>query len=255
MFEITNADTGRVVDTMTSDSRGIAASNPIPLGRYYVQEVQVPRFYQLNNEKVEAKLKVEGDVVQIEMYNDPANIQTTIEKTGNYTVDAGSNMRYDFTNIANNSNVTLDNFFWHDRIPTDAVRAATLTTGTYNARVWYKITFKTNMNDYRTLADNLLSTNAYSFKIDSGSLKLAAGEYVTDIRFEFGTVPTGFKMTEKATLLVYVPDYMANGYNIINRADCGGSYQGEWDNAASAWVTKIYRAPTYTKPTLPQTGF
>lgn len=255
VFEITNADTGRVVDTMTSDSRGIAASNPIPLGRYYVQEIQAPRFYQLNSEKVEVKLKVEGDVVQIEMYNDPANINTSIEKTGNYTVDAGSNMRYDFTNIANNSNVPLDSFFWHDRIPTDAVRAGTLTTGTYNARVWYKITYKTNENDYRTLVDNLLSTNRYSFKIDSGSLKLASGEYVTDIRFEFGTVPAGFKMTEKATLLVYVPAYMSGGYNIINRADCGGSYQGEWDNSTSTWVTKIYRAPTYTKPTLPQTGF
>ena len=255
VFEITNADTGRVVDTMTSDSRGIAASNPIPLGRYYVQEVQAPRFYQLNSEKVEVKLKVEGDVVQIEMYNDAANINTTIEKTGNYTVDAGSNMRYDFTNIANNSNVPLDNFFWHDRIPTDAVRAATLTTGTFNARVWYKITYKTNMNDCRTLADNLLSTNRYSFKIDSGSLKLASGEYVTDVRFEFGTVPAGFKMTEGASLYVYVPEYMTGGYNIINRADAGGSYQGEWDNATSTWVTKIYRAPTYTKPTLPQTGF
>ena len=255
VFEITNADTGRIVDTMTSDSRGIAASNPIPLGRYYVQEVQAPRFYQLNSEKVEVKLKVEGDVVQIEMYNDAANINTTIEKTGNYTVDAGSNMRYDFTNIANNSNVPLDNFFWHDRIPTDAVRAATLTTGTYNARVWYKITYKTNVNDYRTLADNLLSTNRYSFKIDSGSLKLASGEYVTDVRFEFGTVPAGFKMTEGASLYVYVPEYMAGGYNIINRADAGGSYQGEWDNSTSTWVTKIYRAPTYTKPTLPQTGF
>lgn len=255
VFEITNADTGRVVDTMTSDSRGIAASNPIPLGRYYVQEIQAPRFYQLNSEKVEVKLKVEGDVVRIEMYNDAANINTSIEKTGNYTVDAGSNMRYDFTNIANNSNVPLDNFFWHDRIPTDAVRAGTLTTGTYNARVWYKITYKTNVNDYRTLADNLLSTNRYSFKIDSGSLKLASGEYVTDIRFEFGTVPAGFKMTEKATLLVYVPAYMSGGYNIINRADCGGSYQGEWDNSTSTWVTKIYRVPTYTKPTLPQTGF
>lgn len=255
VFEITNADTGRVVDTMTSDSRGIAASNPIPLGRYYVQEIQAPRFYQLNSEKVEVKLKVEGDVVRIEMYNDPASINTSIEKTGNYTVDAGANMRYDFTNIANNSNVPLDNFFWHDRIPTDAVRAGTLTTGTYNARVWYKITYKTNENDYRTLADNLLSTNRYSFKIDSGSLKLASGEYVTDIRFEFGTVPAGFKMTEKATLLVYVPAYMSGGYNIINRADCGGSHQGEWDNSTSTWVTKIYRAPTYTKPKLPQTGF
>ena len=255
VFEITNADTGRVVDTMTSDARGIAASNPIPLGRYYVQEVQAPRFYQLNTQKVEIKLKAEGDVVQIEMYNDAANINTSIEKTGNYTVDAGSNMRYDFTNIANNSNVPLDNFFWHDRIPTDAVRAATLTTGTYNARVWYKITYKTNVNDYRTLADNLLSTNRYSFKIDSGSLKLASGEYVTDIRFEFGTVPAGFKMTEGASLYVYVPEYMAGGYNIINRADAGGSYQGEWDNSTSTWVTKIYRATTYTSPTLPQTGF
>ena len=102
---------------------------------------------------------------------------------------------------------------------------------------------------------NLLSTNRYTFSIDSGSLKLASGEYVTDIRFEFGTVPAGFKMTEKATLLVYVPAYMSGGYNIINRADCGGSYQGEWDNSTSTWVTKIYRAPTYTKPTLPQTGF
>ena len=67
------------------------------------------------------------------------------------------------------------------------------------------------MNDYRTLADNLLSTNRYSFKIDSGSLKLASGEYVTDVRFEFGTVPAGFKMTEGASLYVYVPEYMTGG--------------------------------------------
>lgn len=255
VFEITNADTGRVVDTITSDARGIAASNPLPLGRYYVQEVQAPRFYQVNAQKVEVKLKVEGDVVQIELYNDPAYIKTTIEKTGNYVVDAGSSMRYDFTNIGNASNVPLNNFFWHDRIPTDAVRAQTITTGTYNARVWYRITYKTSRNDYRTLSDNLLSTNRYSFKIDAGSLKLASGEYVTDIRYEFGTVPAGFKMTEKATLLVYVPEYMANGYNIINRADAGGSYQDEWDNATSAWVTKIYRGSSYNRPTLPQTGY
>lgn len=183
VFEIENAETGRIVDTITSDSRGIAASNPLPLGRYFVREIKAPRFYQLNTQKVEVKLKVEGDVVRIEMYNDVASIKTSIKKTGNYTVDAGDNMRYDITNVANQSNVPLDNFFWHDRIPTDAVRVGTITTGTYNARVWYKITYKTNKNGYRTLADNLLSTNRYSFKVDSGSLKLAIGEYVTDIRY------------------------------------------------------------------------
>lgn len=255
VFEVENAETGRIVDTITSDSRGIAASNPLPLGRYFVREIKAPRFYQLNTQKVEVKLKVEGDVVRIEMYNDAASIKTSIKKTGNYTVDAGDNMRYDITNVANQSNVPLDNFFWHDRIPTDAVRVGTITTGTYNARVWYKITYKTNKNGYRVLADNLLSTNRYSFKVDSGSLKLAIGEYVTDIRYEFGTVPAGFKMTEKATVYVYVPPYMANGYNITNRVDCGGSYQGEWDNSTSAWVTKIHRAPIYTKPTLPKTGY
>ena len=255
VFEIENAETGRIVDTITSDSRGIAASNPLPLGRYFVREIKAPRFYQLNTQKVEVKLKAEGDVVRIEMYNDAASIKTSIKKTGNYTVDAGDNMRYDITNVANQSNVPLDNFFWHDRIPTDAVRVGTITTGTYNTRVWYKITYKTNKNGYRVLADNLLSTNRYSFKVDSGSLKLAIGEYVTDIRYEFGTVPAGFRMTEKATVYVYVPPYMANGYNITNRVDCGGSYQGEWDSSTSAWVTKIHRAPIYTKPTLPKTGY
>lgn len=255
VFEIENAETGRVVDTITTDSRGIAASNPLPLGRYFVRESKAPRFYQLNTQKAEVKLKVEGDVVRIEMYNDAASIKTSIKKTGNYTVDAGDNMRYDITNVANQSNVPLDNFFWHDRIPTDAVRVGTITTGTYNARVWYKITYKTNKDGYRVLADNLLSTNRYSFKVDSGSLKLAIGEYVTDIRYEFGTVPAGFRMTEKATVYVYVPPYMANGYNITNRVDCGGSYQGEWDSSTSAWVTKIHRAPIYTKPTLPKTGY
>ena len=255
VFEIENAETGRIVDTITTDSRGIAASNPLPLGRYFVRESKAPRFYQLNTQKAEVKLKVEGDVVRIEMYDDPAIIKTSIKKTGNYTVDAGDNMRYDITNVANQSNVPLDNFFWHDRIPTDAVRVGTITTGTYNARVWYKITYKTNKNGYRTLADNLLSTNRYSFKVDSGSLKLASGEYVTDIRYEFGTVPAGFRMTEKATVYVYVSPYMGNGYNITNRVDCGGSYQGEWDSSTSAWVTKIHRAPIYTKPTLPQTGY
>ena len=255
VFEIENAETGRIVDTITSDSRGIAASNPLPLGRYFVREIKAPRFYQLNTQKVEVKLKAEGDVVRIEMYNDVASIKTSIKKTGNYTVDAGNNMRYDITNVANQSNVPLDNFFWHDRIPTDAVRVGTITTGTYNARVWYKIRYKTNKHDYRTLADNLLSVNRYSFKVDSGSLKLASGEYVTDIRYEFGTVPARFRMTEKATVYVYVPPYMANGYNITNRVDCGGSYQGEWDSSTSAWVTKIHRVPIYTKPTLPKTGY
>jgi len=264
VFTITNAETGRVVDTITTDASGVAASNPLPLGRYYVQETKAPRYYQINPRKAEVKLKVKGDVVRLEVYDDAANLKTTIQKTGNNTVDAGSNMRYDISNISNSSNVALDNFFWHDRIPTDAVRAGTFTTGAFNARAWYKVKYKTNKNDYRVLAENLMATSNYSFKIDSASLKLAADEYVTDIRCEFsGSVPAGFKMTSNATLYVYVPSNMTAGYSIINRADAGGSYQGEWDSSACTWTTKINKplpklpqlpqAPTPSK--LPQTGY
>ncbi len=269
IYEITDSQTGRVIDTITSDARGIAASNPIPLGTYYVQQVQAPRFYQINNQKVEVKLKVKGDVIRVEVYNDASNLKTTIQQSGNYTVDAGSNMRYDIFNIANTSNVPVDKFFWHDRIPTDAVRVASITTGTYNARVWYKITYKTNKNDYRTLADNLLSTSNYAYKVDSASLGLAADEYVTDIRYEFtSTAPAGFKMTAKATIYVHVPSNIPPNYTIINRADVGGSYQGEWDSAACSWTTKVntnkptvtVTPPTVIVPTpppykLPQTGY
>jgi len=92
---------------------------------------------------VQITLKVKGDVIRVEVYNDASNLKTTIQQSGNYTVDAGSNMRYDITNISNNSNVSVTNFYWHDRIPTDAVRVGSITTGAYNARAWYKITYKT----------------------------------------------------------------------------------------------------------------
>ena len=35
-------------------------------------------------------------------------------------------------------------FFWHDRFPTDCATAKSITTGTYNARLNYRVTYKTN---------------------------------------------------------------------------------------------------------------
>ena len=45
---------------------------------------------------------------------------------------------------------------------------------------------------YRTLASNLLTSTNYSLSLNAATLRLAQGEYVTDVRFEFGTVPSGF---------------------------------------------------------------
>ena len=252
VFEITQARSGKVVGYIVTDARGVAASGPLPLGRYFVTEVSAPKYYQLSGEKMEAEIEYPSQIIKLSAYNKPASLGVTIKKSGNYEVQSGQSMSYDFSGIANTSNVALNHFFWHDRIPTDATRALSISTGTYNARLYYKVTFKTNLNDYRTLASNLLTSNNYSLSLNAATLRLAQGEYVTDVRFEFGTVPSGFSSVVKPTMRVQVLGIVSNGYQIINRADVGGQYLNEWQTAKTTWVTTVRR---FNTTPLPKTGY
>ena len=252
VFEITQARSGKVVGYIVTDARGVAASGPLPLGRYFVTEVSAPKYYQLSGEKMEAEIEYPSQIIKLSAYNKPASLGVTIKKSGNYEVQSGQSMSYDFSGIANTSNVALNHFFWHDRIPTDATRALSISTGTYNARLYYKVTFKTNLNDYRTLASNLLTSNNYSLSLNAATLRLVQGEYVTDVRFEFGTVPSGFSSVVKSTMRVQVLGTVSNGYQIINRADVGGQYLNEWQTAKTTWVTTVRR---FNTTPLPKTGY
>ena len=252
VFEITQARSGKVVGYIVTDARGVAASGPLPLGHYFVTEVSAPKYYQLSGEKMEAEIEYPSQIIKLSAYNKPAALGVTIKKSGNYEVQPGQTMSYDFSGIANTSNVALNHFFWHDRIPTDATRALSISTGTYNARLYYKVTFKTNLNDYRTLVSNLLTSNNYSLSLNAATLRLAQGEYVTDVRFEFGTVPSGFSSVVKPTMRVQVLGSVSNGYQIINRADVGGQYLNEWQTAKTTWVTTVRR---FNTTPLPKTGY
>ena len=134
--------------------------------------------------------------------------------------------------VANNSNVPLENFYLHDRFPTDCATAKTITTGTYNTRLNYQITYKTNYNDYRVLATNLLSTNNYAF--DLSAISLMQDEVVTDVRLEFGKVPAGFASVVKPTVTIQTSANLANGYQVVNRADAGGQYMSQWETGRAA---------------------
>ena len=244
VFEITQARSGKVVGYIVTDARGVAASGPLPLGRYFVTEVSAPKYYQLSGEKMEAEIEYPSQIIKLSAYNKPAALGVTIKKSGNYEVQHGQAMSYDFSGIANTSNVALNHFFWHDRIPTDATRALSISTGTYNARLYYKVTFKTNLNDYRTLASNLLTSNNYSLSLNAATLRLVQGEYVT--------VPSGFSSVVKPTMRVQVLGTVSNGYQIINRADVGGQYLNEWQTAKTTWATTVRR---FNTTPLPKTGY
>ena len=250
VYEIVNARSGKVVDYITTDARGVAASKPLPLTRYQLREVTAPAYWQLDPTVHDVTLEYPGQIIKLSAYDKPSSLGVSITKRGNAQVMAGQSMRYDLT-VANTSNVPLESFFWHDKIPYDVARPTTLTTGTYSARLNYRILYKTNYNaSYQVLASNLLTGNNYSFALNA--IPMQAGEVMTDIYFDFGKVPVGFQSTANPTLSVMVNGNAVNGYQMVNRADVGGKYQGTWQTATASWVTIIRRL--WNTPTLPKTG-
>lgn len=252
VFEIARADTDLVVGYMVSDYRGVAVSEPLPLNRYVVREVTPPAFFQLNSREFEVELKVQNDIVRVEMQNSSAQISTSVKKSGNTIVTPGQQMRYDFSDICNLSNVPLQNFYWHDELPS-SVRLNTIHTGTWSQPgLLYSVTYRTNKNSsYRTMASGLLSTQAYDLDCTSSKLGLAADEYITDFRFEFGEVQPGFREAGKPMILVTVLPGLANGTRFANRTDAGGQSGGKWFSSSFTWVTEV-SAPQLEYP---KTGY
>lgn len=290
VFEIMNADTYQTVGQMISDASGVAASSGLPIGRYMVKMITAPAYYACSDKEIEVRLKINNDVVRTEMQCKSVTLGTKISQKTNNTIKAGSSMRVDITEAKNASDVRLDNFNIHIKVPTDAARISTLNTGTFNSAVWYSISYKTNMQDYRKLAGNLLSTSRYTYDLSTKSLGLQAGEYVTDIRMEFGTVPAGFAATSKTAYSLYVLSSVYNGYKMTCRAELGGQYNtttvstnhvtstwgngtgtstgstgtsgtaaisgnsGQWTTNASTWTTTVSNPGKYPSK-LPTTGY
>ena len=98
-----------------------------------------------------------------------------------------------------------------------------------------------------------MSTQSYDLDCTPSKLGLAADEYVTDFRFEFGTVQPGFREQDKPMILVTVNQGLLNGHRFANRTDVGGQYGGKWFTSSFTWVTEV-SAPT---PVLeyPKTGY
>ena len=250
-YELVRERSGKVVDYITTDARGVVASKPLPLGRYLIREVSAPAYYRLSAETFDVTLEYAGQIIKLAAYNKPVELGVSITKRGNAQVMAGQSMRYDLT-VANTSNVPLESFFWHDKVPYDTARVTTLTTGTYSARLTYRILYKTNYaSSYQVLASNLLTSNNYSFALNA--IPMQAGEAITDIYFDFGKVPVGFQSVVSPTLSVMTYANAVNGYQMVNRADVGGKYQGTWQTTQASWVTIIQRL--YSTPALPKTGY
>ena len=250
VFEIYDK-AGNLVDTIRSDSRGLAVSKPLPLSRYTIREVKAPANYGVNETELTAYLEQEGQIVKFEVTNKSLTTGVSITKTGPKEIMAGQPVRYTFSGIANTSNVRLDSFYWRDTLPAE-VRLDTVVTGTYNFPGTYKITYRVNGGEYQTLADNLSTSKNYTLAASATALGLASNERITEVMFVFGQAPAGFAQVEKPYLHCTAVDNLAST-SFVNVADVGGVYNGQWVQAVSRWVTTVYGKPVI--PTLPRTGY
>ena len=229
VYMITDAN-GRIVNMIQGNVNGVAYSGPLAVGTYFVQQVKAPTGYQLNGAQFSVRVSSTNDNIRAEVYNKAANYNASVQVHGQTTAVAGGSLKYWF-NIQNNSTCAMDNFFVNLKLPTDAIRATTFYTGTYtNTQTTYSIQYKTNMNDYRTLASGLNSQSQYAYDLSTIGLGLSNGEYVTDIRLVFPTVVAGFRDSVSPVLDCYVLSTVANGTNASVRAEIGGLAEGYYSN-------------------------
>lgn len=253
VFEIYNARTNRLVDTIKTDKNGLAVSKPLPLARYKIVESKAAEFYGLDKTPIEVEIEYAGQIVKACMTNKSLSTNVSIKKTGYVEVMPGQLVRYNFAGIANNSTTALGSFYWRDTLPVKAVRLQTIYTGTWNTPGNYKIVYRTNLSrdTWRTLADNLSTSKNYVLDASPAALGLAANEYVTEFMAAFGIVPANFRQVEAPRVDCKALAKLTGGTQFVNQADAGGVYNGQWIMATSRWVTRIY-APS--KP-LPRTGY
>ena len=251
VFEIYDK-AGNVVDTIKSDRNGRAVSKTLPLSRYTVREIKAPANYSINPTVMTAYLEFNGQIVTFEVQDSSVSTGISIKKTGPVQAVPGQPIRYVFSDIKNSSTIALDSFYWRDQLPTQ-VTLSKIVTGSYNQPLSYKVVYKTNLSgDYRTLADNLSTSKVYVLDARPAVLGLAANERVTEVMFVFGIVPAGFAQVETPYIYATARSGLANNASVVNVADVGGLYNGQWIQAVSRWLTTVY---TKTTVKLPKTGY
>ena len=251
-FEIYNARTGKLVDTIRTDKNGVAVSKPLPLARYEVIESKAADFYGLDKTPIEVEIEYAGQIVKAAMTNKSLYTNVSIKKTGYVEVMPGQQIRYDLSGIGNNSTTALESFYWRDTLPAFA-HLQKIVTGTWNVQGSYKIVYKTTLSGdaWRVLADNLSTQQNYVLDASPAALGLASGEKVTEFMVVFGIVPANFRQVEAPVVYCTASQWLTGGSQIVNQADVGGVHDGQWIMATSRWVTKVYKP---AEP-LPRTGY
>lgn len=250
-FEVYDANTNELVDSLITGEDGKAITKRLLKGKYYIVEKETGSSFYLKNENIfDAEIKENNQIVSVNITDESIKPSVDIEKDGIIQTTANQEIKYTF-DLKNTGNVLLNNFTWTDSLPTECVRITRLITGTYNQDLKYNVFYKTNKNDYKLLAEDLSTqTNNY---IDFTNLQLSEDEYVTDFKVEFGTVDVGFENVIKPYIFTTVNSDVEAEDTFTNKTRIEGENSGivVWDE--DDHTTKVYEKEIIVKK-LPRTG-
>lgn len=250
VFEIYDSE-NNLVDTITTDETGKAISKELVIGKYKILEKSSAKYYLLNEEVYTVEI-VDDGTINVDITNDNVEIDIEVEKNGFIETQSKDSIYYNFRNIRNKSNVSLDNFVWQDILPTTALRVNKIYTGTWNEDLTYSVWYKTNKNDYKMFVDGI--STQVNTEIDFTKAKLEADEYITEYEFRFGTVKSGFCEVEAPVLYCDMLEGLGNGFIFTNYTKVSGNYFEEYIEDKDEWTTITYFKEIEVTEKLPKTG-
>lgn len=250
-FDILDENKNHVETVKTTD--GEFTYKYLETGKqYFLKELSVDDYYVISEDLIPFKFEENGQTIEITVENDNVNLVVDVEKNGPTQAKQGDIITYDFNHVGNFSNVPISDFIFGDKLPRQ-VRIQSITTGTWNEELTYKIQYITNQNTNWAYIGEDYNTNE-NYTVDFTNLNLQDGEYVTEYRFVFGDVKEGFREEEKPTATVKINEDLANNKIIVNDCYVNGKYVDTPLEDEDDAHTIVYTPEENKEVELPKTG-
>ncbi|MCG8482859.1 MAG: hypothetical protein MJA31_06080, partial [Clostridia bacterium] len=141
-------------------------------------------------------------------------IKTSRQSNDEYS--SGQTAQFYISNIKNSGNVPLSNFNIIDTIP-NAIDLKSITSGVYNQSGLLNIYYKSNKKDWTLWRDDI--SRSSSTTLNTGDLGFGSNEYVTHVKWDFGTVESGFSNTSNINVSGEILDIIRTAGGIAVRTE------------------------------------
>lgn len=222
----------------TTDSYGKIIKE-LKLGTYRLTELVSADYYQIGKEGAEYEftLEYDGQKIVIKVENDNVVLETNVEKDGDTLGQGNEIINYQISNVHNSSSVRLNNFKIEDSLPQE-VRLQSITTGTFNEDLKYKVIYTTSKGTTKTIANDLSTQKDNT--IDFTNEKLANDEYITKFALVFESVKSNFKSTTDITVQAKVIEGLEVNSSFKNCVVVSGTYIGVTVEDKDCTPTTVY---------------